>query len=138
MSTPANTINRFRTLWANRFVDTITVTRMTGRGTFNATTLVYDTETESTPYTGEALIRPFTGKGTTVLFGGEQLTGKEYAILVPYDAGEFQPEDLITIDTCTYDPHLVDATMRVLSEQHDSYLTRIELICRFEEGTGYA
>jgi len=140
MSIPTDTVETFRTHWADRFVDTITVKRMTNRGTFNATTLVHDSPTLTSPYTGPALIRPSNATGATVVTAGQEVTGKEYSVFVPHTAvtsDDFQPEDTVTIDACVLDPDLVGKTMRVLSQQHDSYLTRIELVCRFEEGSGY-
>lgn len=140
MSIPSNTVDEFRIRWSNRFVDAITVTRISTRGTFNESTLAYDSELSTIPYTGAALIRPFPAKGSTADFGQQLVTGKEYSVFVPHTAvfsGDFQPEDEVTVDASALDPDLVGKTMTVLSQSHDSYLTRIELICRFEEGSGY-
>lgn len=136
MSNLSSAVDEFRIRWASRFVDSITVTRLSDRGTYNAATYRYDAASDTTPYDGLALIRPFKAKGETDLFGEQLVTGKTYSIFVPYTAvtGDFLPEDLVTINTSMGDPDLAGKTMRVLSQQHDSYLTRIELICRFDEG----
>jgi len=140
MTIQTDAVAVFREQWATRFIDSITVTRTTSRGAINPATYKYDSEFGSIPYTGEALIRPFSAEGETSDFGDQLVTGKTYSVFVPHTAvfaGDFQPEDVVTIDACALDPDFVGKAMRMLSQQHDSYLTRIELICRFDEGVGY-
>lgn len=141
MSIPSNTLATFRDQWASRFIDTITVIRVTSRGTYNPTTHLHDGGGTNAEYSGGALIRPMSAAGQTALFGEQQVTGKAYYVFIPYDAaftGNPQPEDRVTIDASSADPDLVGRTMLVVSASHDSYQTRIELICRLEEGPGYA
>jgi len=137
-----NSIATFRQHWTVRFIDTVTIATTTGRGTFNETTLQYDTPSTSEWYTGAALIRPFTSKGETNLFGEQLVTGKMYSVYLPHDAlppGEAFPlEARVTVTAALLEPALVDETMTVVSVDHDSYLTRNRLICRLDEGVGYA
>ncbi len=138
MSVASNTVPEFRLRWAGRFVDAVTILRVASRGTFNETTLAYDTPTDSSEYSGAALIRPMSPAAVTALFGEQLVTGRIYSVFIPHDAGDFQPEDDVTVDTSDDDPTLVGKTMTVLTQQHDSYRTRIEVVCRLEEGPGYA
>lgn len=136
MSIATDRIAFFRAQWATRFVDTITATRMADRGTFNPTTLDYDAGTDTTVYSGAALIRPATDDDTA-LYGGEQVTGVGVIVYVPHDAGTFEVEDTINIVASTWDPDLVGADVRVVAVTYDSYQTRQRLVCRLDEGAGY-
>ncbi len=140
MPAPSSTVTVFRAQWATRFVDTVTITRTTARGTFNTGTGQYGSGTAATPYTGEALIRPLSRDGVTAIFGEQEVTGKLYAVTLPWDAvaDVFQPEDIVTVDASLLDLELVGQVMRVLSDEHDSYKTRRRIVCRLDEGAGYA
>ena len=140
MTLVTDTVTVLRLEWASRFVDTVTITRTSARGTFNATTLVYDSGTADTPYTGAALVRPLDAKGVTKIFGEQEVTGRMYAVTLPWDATAevFQPEDIVTVDASLLDLELVGKIMRVLSDEQDSYKTRRRIVCRLDEGVGYA
>ena len=142
MPIPSSVVTKFRELWQTRFTDAINVTRLNTRGAMNETTLKYDSEFSTVPYTGAALIRPTDTKGQTDQFGEQLVTGRTVDVFVPSSAvfaDDFQPEDLVTVTASVLDSGLVGQEMRVVSsEQFDSYLTRIKLTCRLEEGPGYA
>lgn len=135
-----NSIATFRQHWTVRFIDTVTIATTTGRGTLNETTLQYTGGTTSAWYTGAALIRPFTTAGATNLFGEQLVTGKMYSVYIPHDAlpGGVPLEARVTVTAALLDPALVGEVLTVVSVDHDSYLTRNRLICRLEEGVGYA
>ncbi len=136
MTTPSSVIAELRTRWATRLIDTVTVTRTTGRGTLNTTTGLYSGATTSEIYSGDALIRPV--KTTDQVNVGQQETSVvELDVFMPHDAGDFQPEDLGTIDAVTYDSDLVGKTMRVVEVEYDSYLTRTRVRCRLNIGAGF-
>ena len=137
MSVPSSTIDTFRSRWADRFIDTVTITRVTGRGTFNASTGVYDSGTGDTIYTGGGLIRPMSSTDKQQ-FGEQQVTGAMYDVLLPYDAGDFDLEDTVTIDATTHDDDLVGAVLLVMSTVSDSYQTHTILRCRRDLGAGFA
>ena len=137
MSVPSSTIDTFRNRWADRFIDTVTITRVTDRGTFNDSTGVYDGGAGSTIYIGGGLIRPMSSTDKQQ-FGEQQVTGAMYDVLLPYDAGDFQIEDTVTIDATTHDVDLVGAVMLVMSTVLDSYQTHTILRCRHDLGAGFA
>jgi hypothetical protein len=136
MSIPTDTIATFRTEWAARFVDTITVKRTTDRGTFNATTLAYDGGTDGTPYSGPGLARPLASK-ETAQYGEQLVTATGIVIFLPYDAGVFDVEDEATIDVSYGDTELEGKTVTVVAVTYDSYRTRQRLVCRLDQGAGY-
>ena len=136
MSIPSSAVTQFRGLWADRFVDTVTVTRVASRGTFNTSTLAYTTPSDSTPYTGEALIRPGDSDEQD-LYGGEEVTGEKFDVYLPHDAGQFDLEDTVTVGSSVYDTRLAGQVLRVVAYSYDSYLTRIRLRCRMDLGSGY-
>jgi hypothetical protein len=138
-SSPASdAVSTFRTHWATRFVDTITFTRLTDRGTFNPATNDYDTPSSTTVYTGGALIRPASDGDTPENYGQTQQTTVLYDVYLPHDAGTFDLEDLGTVDASVSDTELVGQTLRVVSIEHDSYRTRTRLRCLLNLGAGYA
>ncbi len=136
MTIPSSTITTLRTQWATRFIDTVTFTRSTGRGTLNTTTGLYSGAAESEIYSGDALIRPvkITDQKN---FGQQETSIVELDVFMPHDAGDFQPEDLGTIDTCTFDPDLAGKTVRVTETGFDSYLTRRWVRCHLNIGAGF-
>ncbi|KKN27928.1 hypothetical protein LCGC14_0859530 [marine sediment metagenome] len=136
MTTPSDYIATLRAQWAARFIDTVTFVRATGRGTLNASTLLYTGDTETEIYSGVALIRPVKTTDDED-FGQQETTLVELDVFMPYDAGDFQPEDLGTIDTATHDTDLVGKTMRVIEIEYDSYLTRTRVRCRLDIGAGF-
>lgn len=136
MTIPSSTVATFRTQWADRFIDTVTFVRSTGRGTLNTTTGLYSGATESEIYSGDALVRPV--KTTDQSDYGQQETSiMEVDVFMPHDAGDFQPEDLGTIDAVTFDTDLNGKTMRVVEAEYDSYLTRTRVRCRLDIGAGF-
>ena len=136
MTTLSSAITTLRTQWATRFIDTVTFTRTTGRGTLNTTTGLYSGASESEIYSGDALIRPV--KTTDQKdFGQQETSGIELDVFMPHDAGDFQPEDEGTVDAVTFDSDLVGKTVRVVEVEYDSYLTRTRVRCRLDIGAGF-
>ncbi len=136
MTIPSSTITTLRAQWATRFIDTVTFTRTTARGTLNTTTGLYSADTTSEIYSGVALIRPVKTTDQTD-FGQQETSIVELDVFMPHDAGDFQPEDLGTIDAVTYDSDLNGKTMRVVEVEYDSYLTRTRVRCRLNIGAGF-
>ncbi len=136
MTTPSSAVTTLRAQWAGRFIDEATFTRTTGRGTLNTTTGLYSGATETEFYSGVALIRPV--KNTDQEDTGQQEASLvELDVFMPHDAGDFQPEDLGTIDAVTFDTDLLGKTMRVTEVEYDSYLTRTRVRCRLNIGAGF-
>lgn len=136
MTIPTSSITTLRAQWAGRFIDEATFTRSTGRGTLNTTTGLYTGATTSEIYSGVALIRP--AKTTDQEDYGQQETSLvELDVFMPHDAGDFQPEDLGTIDSVTFDTDLLGKTMRVTEIGYDSYLTRTRVRCLLNIGAGF-
>jgi hypothetical protein len=136
MTATTDAVTALRTHWATRFIDAIDVTRVTGRGTFNETTLAYDTPADSSVYTGAALIRPG-GSDEQTQYGEQLTTGLPMVVYVPYGSAVFQVEDLVTVTACGFDADLVGRTMTVVAFDPDSYQTRQMLVCRLDLGGGY-
>jgi len=136
MTATTDAVTELRTHWATRFTDAVTVTRMSGRGTFNETTLAYDSPADASVYAGAALIRPGTNVDRTQ-YGEQFVTGRPMLVYVVHDAAVFEVEDLVTVTACVYNPALVGQSLRIVAYEYDSYQTRIELVCRYDEGAGY-
>lgn len=136
MTTTTDAVVALRTHWTTRFIDTVAVERVTSRGTFNATTLAYDTPSEGAIYTGAALVRPGDNIDRSQ-YGDQLVTGLPILVYVPHDAAVFQVEDSIEVTACGYDAELVGKTLTVVGFEYDSYQTRQRLVCRIELGSGY-
>lgn len=136
MSIASDAVAVFRSFWADRFVDTVTVSRHSTGGTFNPTTLKYDGGTETTVYSGGALIRPGGNQAAEEELPNELRTFGQYSVLLPYDSAELDVEDKIAVTASVSDPQLVGKTLRVLSIRRDSYNTRREVIAELDQGRG--
>ena len=136
MTIPSSAVTTFRTQWASRFIDTVTFVRSTGRGTLNTTTGLYAGATTTEIYSGDALVRPVKTTDQTD-FGQQETSSIELDVFMPHDAGDFQPEDLGTIDAVTFDSDLNGKTMRVIEVGYDSYQTRTRVRCRLDIGAGF-
>lgn len=129
----SNAVTRFRAEWALRFVDTIAVARTTGRGTYNETTLQYDTPTTPAIYAGPGLVRP--GSTGTDSFGEAQQTRHDFAVYLPHTATGIEPEDRATC-TVPGDSDLNGKVLVVEAVYADTYITRRMLGCRLDQGQG--
>ena len=136
MSTATDHVGFFRDQWVERMVDQMTFRRLTGRGAINNTTLLYDSEVETTFAQTVALIRPFSGSVIPVEFGQEEQTRIDYIVSVPWDHDELRPDDVGTVDTSVTDPDLVGKLLIVRGVAFDSYRTKTRLACEMELGGG--
>ena len=136
MTATTDAVTTLRTHWTNRFTDAVDVTRMTGRGTFNATTGLYASSTDSTIFTGAALIRPGDNIDRTQ-YGDRLVTGLPMLVYLEHDAAVFDLEDAVEVTACAFDSALVGKVLTVAGLDFDSYQTRIRLVCRVELGGGY-
>jgi len=137
MTLPSSAVATFRTHWAARFVDTVTVTRTTGRGVINETTGAYDNPTVTTLYTGSALIRPVSDEKTSD-YGGEQVTTMLIDVFVPHDTDGLLVDDVVTVDASVYDDDLTGTVGRVVGVDRDTYHTRQRIRCLVNLGSGDA
>ncbi len=128
MSIASDTVAGFRTRWADRFIDAGTLDRETGRGTYNATTLQYDTPSSSVIWdgTGGCLIRPVSR--TTADFGEQDSKIESYNILVPHTATGAKPGDKFTVSASLLDSDLVGAVLVITEIIEDSYLTHYQWV----------
>lgn len=129
----------FRALWADRFVDTITVDRVDpDRGTFNTSTGEHEDPTVQI-YAGGALIG-LPDQGDNEAQAGQELRQlTRYPVILPHDAGAFQPDDVVTVtavNTDSGDTALNGRTLRVLRSDATSYLTKRRLVCELLEDAG--
>lgn len=132
MTTISNAITRFRSEWATRFTDSIVVTNLTDRGTFNETTLLYDAPTAPAVYTGGALIRP--GGSAETVRGEANQTSHEFEVYVPWDTDGIEPS--MSVAVTSTDGDLNGQTLIVEEVYADSYITRRMLGCRLDQGVG--
>ncbi len=125
----------FRTQRADRYVDTITITDLTSRGTFNRTTKAYDTPSTSTVYNGGALLRP--GTASTKSRGGEGEVIFDVDIQLPYTATGIQVGNQVTVDASVLNADLVGEVLTVAHVgQVDTYDTHRLLGCNLSQGGG--
>lgn len=122
MSIPSQTVAYFRTLRADRYVDTCVVTR------YDFTNPTFDepsgktTYPSSTPYSGACLVRPASSSGTGESdFGEDRRQEVDYDLFLPFDAADLIESDEVAV-TSTLDPDI--PTLTVLRGFQDSYLTR--------------
>ncbi len=138
MTAPGAAIGILRTHWATRFIDTVTITRVTGRGALNPS-YQYDSPTTVTIYTGGALVRPITSRPPRGLeFGQGRTTVDEFEIFVPHDAGDVKPDDRVDVTAATYLPTLAGKRFIVRGVEPDSYNTKQRIIGVLDHGPGEA
>ena len=125
MSIPTDTLDFFRTQWAQRLVDTCTIKSVTG-SSFNDTT--GQTEpTYTSRYTGACLIRP--GPPGAADYGDQLTETRRYTVFIPYDESAVSPGDLVDL-TSTRDAHLNETEQLVVRNiRADTYNTVRKLEC---------
>lgn len=132
MSVASDHVAFFRTQWANRFVDTVTITDLTTRGTFNRTTKKYDNPAAAVVYTGGALIRPagVTSRDSTTRAVTSQVV-YDFDIHLPHTATGIQPGNTVTIDAVYSlgDQDLPGTTLTVEHVVDDTYDTHSVVRC---------
>lgn len=134
MSVGSDHVPFFRTQRTPTYIDSITVTDLTTRGTFNRTTKAYDSPSTSTKYSGGALIRP--GSASIKARGGEGEVIYDYTISVPHTAVGIVVGNEVTVNASLYSTDLVGAVLTVKDVSADSYETHIELGCNLSQGGG--
>lgn len=136
MSIASDAVAQFRTLWAERFIDTIDIVRYATSGTFNTTTLQYDGGTTSTIYSGPGLLRPVALDPSDARLETEQRTLVRYDLFLPYTATGIQPEDRVTISSALLETDVAGVLFRVLASSVDSYATRRAIRLETDLGRG--
>ena len=144
MSIASDHVAYFRTLRADRYVDTVTI-REQDLGTWNRTTKQYDGAAPATVYTGGALIRPAGAASGSPRRPAARDRGEQgeilhdYDVLLPFDAGgldTFRPNHEITVDASVNEADLVGQVLVIQSITDDSYATFRLLRCIISEGRG--
>jgi hypothetical protein len=132
----------FRTQRTDRYIDTVTITDLTSRGSWNRTTKQYGTPSTTTVYTGGALIRPAGAAVSGATGAGAVGRGKQAEVLfdffvyLPVTATGVQVGNVVTVDATLLASDLVGVTMSVQSIENDSYETRRTLECKLSQGGG--
>ena len=123
----------FQTQRTDRYVDAVTVDdeQDTTAGTWNRTTKQYDGASPTTLYTGGALIRP-AGAGSKNR-GEVAAPTYDYDVYLPFDAGPFRANNLVTVTASVSAPELVGAVLKVQGDAADSYNTHRLLQCVLTE-----
>ncbi len=133
MSAPSDAVAFFQAQRADRYVDAVTVAdeQDTTAGTWNRTTKQYDGASDTILYTGGALIRP-AGAGSKNR-GEVAAPTYDYDVYLPFDAGAFRANNLVTVTASVSAPELVGAVLTVQTDAEDSYNTTRRLKCRLVE-----
>lgn len=109
---------RMRVRQAELFSSTVTVTRRATVGSFNETTASWSAPSETTVYTGAALVRPMTA---TVDEAGRTSTAIDtYVVKLPVDTA-VHVGDVVTVTASTFDAGLVGVTLRVIDVPVDEW-----------------
>lgn len=135
MSIWTDAVPFFRTQFDAAMVDTCTVAAVTDRGTFNPATGRYSSPSGSDIYSGQCLIRPDQTFEDRERADAEVVVGR-YTIIVPHDTVGIQPDDQVTVDTCTLDPGLVGEILTIREVGYDSHIARRVLSCELNLGRG--
>lgn len=139
MSLASDSVALFRSQWASRFVDEVSVVRFSSGGTYNPTTRKHDATADSTIVAAgspNALIRPGGGEADEEQLAVEQRTYTEYDVLLPHDTPELQVEDRISVVASVSEPELVGKTLTVTAIVRDSYNTRRRVVAELDLGRG--
>ena len=134
MSVASDHVALFRSEWTSRFVDTVLITDLTSRGTWNRATKQYEAPSTTTVYNGGALIRAETDTTKNRGLEGEVLY--THSVLVPHDTNAMKPGYSVAVSASLLDTDLTGATMTIQSVHQDSYNTRRELRCLLSQGGG--
>lgn len=134
MSVVTDHVEWFRTKRTSRYTDSITITDLTSRGTFNRATMQYDTPSTSTLYTGLALVRPVTGNVRDRGMEGEVLY--THTVHVPFSVDGVAPGNEVSVTVSAYDDDLTGAVLTVQDVSADTLLTHRELRCVLSQGGG--
>lgn len=135
MSIASSSVTLFRSLWSTRFVDAVNIDTPTTGGTFNTSTLQYDGGSSGSLYSGAALLRPAESVPREERTQ-EEITFLVYDLFLPWDAGVFAPDSIVSVTASETDAELVGKTFRVVSTVYDGYLTRRHLRIELDLGRG--
>lgn len=126
MSIPTSVLGILRDQWADRFTDTCTITRVSGR-TYN-TASGKDTPTTATVYSGPGLYRPAGARATER--GGRTVVVRTGNLYLPHTATGLKVGQEVTLTSAT-DPDLTGTKHRIVAVSRDTYATRRH--CELEE-----
>lgn len=117
-------------------VDTCTITRSATRGTFNETTLQYDSPTTTSLYTGKCRVKPAGGQVSdrVVQFGEQAVSLWPFQVSVPISVENLAVDDLVTITASSLDPDLVGTVLRVRDVTQGTHITARRLGCEVNAG----
>jgi hypothetical protein len=109
-------------------VDACTITRVTGLGSINETTLAY-TPTTSTIYTGKCRVKPRDNADRVVQYGQEAASFWPFLVSLPMSTTTVDLDDLVTITASALDASLIGKVLRVREVLAGSHLTARRLSC---------
>ena len=132
MSQATKAVGWFRAVWASRMTDTVTVTRLTSRGSLDTGTMTY-TPTTTTVYQGKALVRPYGDSQDREL--QDLRSFDRLTVHVPDTVTGVQVGDTVTVDTAG-DGRLAGVSGTVRAVESDSYVTVRRLLVEVDRGAG--
>lgn len=110
-------------------VDTCTIVRDPGPGTFNPDTGGYTDAADTAVYTGPCRVQLRALDAQTADFGGEAVALTRVQVLLPMTATGIAVEDLVTITQSAYDADLTGRTFRVEAVAAKTHATTRRLDC---------
>jgi hypothetical protein len=126
MRSPDRFIARMRDREQSLMTNTVRVTRTSGQGIFDPSTASYGDDTETTVYTGPALVRPKTD--AVDVTGGTSVQISNYTVKLPPDTPT-AVGDVVTVTGSTHDTGLVGVGLRVLDVVNDEWQIVRRLTC---------
>jgi hypothetical protein len=114
----ADFIERMRDKQAELYSNTVTVTRKSAAGAFNAATASYATPTTTTVYTGAALLRP--ERDQTADVGEVSLNVSNYLLKLPVNTAA-EIGDNVAVTASDFDDDLVGTTLRIIEVSADEW-----------------
>lgn len=124
---------RFERRQRDVFRDAAKLTRPSTTTTLDTTSGVETPTAATLIYEGPCLIRGFAWEGTDVIVGGTETRLRRARVKFPTNTS-CQIDDIVTPTQSTYDPSLVDVTLRVTDVPRDGWQISRWAIC--EEITG--
>lgn len=120
-----------RTAAEELMVDECLITRGTTQGTFNTTTLEYDTVAATEVYDGKCRVKPTGGQASDrqAQAGERQIALWPFTVSVPISVTGIQPDDLVTVTASSLDADLVGLQLRVRSVVQGTHITARRLGC---------
>ena len=137
MSTQTDAATALRSYLVASLVDAVTITEPAVQGTLNQTSGQIEGGTDTTIYTGAALIRRASDQATERMFGQEQIASASHvAVLPPTGVSSVAVGQTIEVTASVLDTELVGQKLTIRAIHFDSYKTMLVALCGLNLGGG--